>query len=347
MAAFKGPLRWGFFGAGKITMDFANVLGTLPKSQHIPLGIASRDSQRAKSFAEECGIQKSFESYRQLAEDPEIDIVYIGTVNSEHYSQAKLAMEHSKHVLIEKAICVTHWQCKDLIDTARKKGVFLMEGFWTNAFPATRKLLSEIRNGSVGDIIALTLEVGQDFGHLDRFRKKELGGGILLNHGVYGIMLSYILLGYPDVITATGHLSAEAGVDETVTLTLSYKDKACMSNVIMSSRALLAAEFRVHGTKGIAKLPFPFWAPQKCVMPQKTFTYEHPECGTLDSDRFNYKHAQGFIYEIEEVYRCISEGHQQSPFMPWDASLAVMQIADEARRQLGVTLPQDENGENN
>ncbi|ODM94407.1 Trans-1,2-dihydrobenzene-1,2-diol dehydrogenase [Orchesella cincta] len=340
MTAFKGPLKWGFFGAGKITMDFATVIGSFPKTQHIPLGIAARDITRAKTFARECGIQKSFESYRQLAEDPEIDIIYIGTVNSEHYSQAKLAMEHSKHVLVEKPICVNYSQCKDLIDTARKKGVFLMEGFWTNAFPAARKLFSEIRNGSAGDIIAITLEVGQDFGHMDRFRKRELGGGILLNHGVYGIMLTYLLLGNPDVISAIGHLT-ETGVDEICTLTLSYKDKRCMSNVIMSSRTKLPAEFRVMTTKGVVKLPFPFWAPQKCETPTEVFTYDLPVRSSLNGRRFNYMYAPGFIYEIEEVYRCISEGHQESPLMPWDASLGTMRIADEARKQLGVTFPQD------
>lgn len=178
---------------------------------------------------------------------------------------------------------------------------------WTAFFPATRHLFAQIDQGSIGDIVAVTLDLGRggDFCNIERFTRNDLSGGTLMNHGIYACILSYLLLGTPDKISATGFLSDE-GVDTTVAVTMSYLKKQAISSIIMSSRSTLSSSLLVAGTKGSVRLPYPFWAPSQCETPTGLVTFDLPNL--CENKSTNYGYSSGFKYQIDEVYRCISEG---------------------------------------
>lgn len=163
-------LRWGIASAGKISWDFVNALGTLSDNDHQVVAIAARDLSRAQEFAQKFGIAKAYDAYVKLAEDSEVEVVYIGMLNPQHFEVAHLMLEHGKHVLVEKPLCMNTKQTKKLITYAERKKLFLMEAIWSRFFPTYQYLQKQIRNGMLGDIKSVHIDFGFPIEHVDRLR---------------------------------------------------------------------------------------------------------------------------------------------------------------------------------
>lgn len=161
-------LRWGIASAGKISSDFVNAVSTLSDNDHQVVAVAARDLNRSQEFAEKYGIAKAYDAYDKLAKDPNVEVVYIGTLNPQHFEVAQLMLEHGKHVLVEKPLCMNEKQAKKLIAYAERKKLFLMEAIWSRFFPSYQYLRKQIRNGMLGDIKSVQIDFGASIEHVDR-----------------------------------------------------------------------------------------------------------------------------------------------------------------------------------
>lgn len=158
-------LKWGIASAGKISYDFVNAVGTLSKDDHKVIAVAARDLNRSKEFAKLFDIPKAYGSYLELARDAEIEVVYVGTLNPQHYEVALLMLEHGKNVLVEKPLCMNEKQARKLISYAQQKKLFLMEAIWSRFYPSYQYVQKQIKNGNLGEIKSVDIEFG--FGGLD------------------------------------------------------------------------------------------------------------------------------------------------------------------------------------
>lgn len=161
-------LRWGIVSVGRISWDFVNALGTLPGKDHQVVAVAAQDLCRAQEFAEKFGITKAYDAYVKLAEDPDVEVAYIGTVSPKHFELAQLMLDHGKHVLVEKPLCMNEKQTKQLIEYAERKKLFLMEAIWSRLFPSYQYMQKQIRNGMLGDIKSVQIDFGFPIEHADR-----------------------------------------------------------------------------------------------------------------------------------------------------------------------------------
>lgn len=153
-------LKWGIASAGKISHDFVNAIGTLSDNEHQVVAVAARDLIRANEFAERFCIRNAYGSYEELAKDPVVEIVYIGTLNPHHMEVAILMLENNKHVLVEKPLCINEKQARKLISYAERKQLFLMEAIWSRFFPSYQYLHKQIKNGMLGEIESVDVSLG-------------------------------------------------------------------------------------------------------------------------------------------------------------------------------------------
>lgn len=148
-------LKWGIAGAGLISHDFVNALQTLNKNDHKVIAIAAQDLSRSKDFAKRFDLPKAYESYIELAKNPDVEVVYIGVINSYHQEVAQLMLDNGKHVLVEKPMCLNEKQARKLIECARSRGLFLMEGIWSRMFPCYQYIRQQIQSGVLGEIVSI------------------------------------------------------------------------------------------------------------------------------------------------------------------------------------------------
>lgn len=330
-------LKWGIASAGKISFDFVNAVGTLSKDDHKVAAVAARDLNRSKEFAKLFDIPKAYGSYLELARDAEIEVVYVGTLNPQHYEVALLMLEHGKNVLVEKPLCMNEKQARKLISYAQQKKLFLMEAIWSRFYPSYQYVQKQIKNGNLGEIKSVDIEFG--FGgleNIDRLSKKNLGGGTVLDLGIYVIQCcQWVFQQAPKSITATGKLNKE-GVDLEMSAELNYGDNK-VGNVSTSSIKTLNNTAKIVGTKGEITIPN-FWCPTSIVdVDGSEKTWPLPEA------QYEFKHLNscGLRYEADEVRKCIRDSKTESASVTHNESLLIAQIEDEIRKQIGVKYPED------
>ncbi|CAD7085587.1 unnamed protein product [Hermetia illucens] len=242
-------LRWGIVGAGKISHDFANAIGTLSDDEHVIVAVAARDLTRAQDFAQLHEIPKSYDSYEDLAKDADVEIVYIGAIHPHHLELGMLMLSNRKHVLVETPLCMNEKQARKLIKYAEQKKLFLMEAVWSRFLPCYQYLRKKIENGMLGDLEEVQISFGFDLQTVDRITKKSLGGGALLDLGIYAIQFSqWVFREPPKTITATGELN-EDGCDMAVKADLIYSSGA-KTLISISVKDVLDNTAIVKGTKG-------------------------------------------------------------------------------------------------
>jgi len=324
-------LKWGIVSAGRICHDFVNALKTLPVEEHQVIAIAARDLGRAKEFAQEFDIPKAYGDYLNLAKDSTVEIVYIGTLNPQHFEVAQLMLEHGKHVLCEKPLCINEKQARKLVTFAEEKKLFLMEAIWSRFFPSYQYIRKQIQNGALGDITQVIVEFGTKIDHKDRIVKKSLGGGTVLDLGIYAIQIcQWVFQQAPKSIKATGTLNAE-GIDLEMRAEISYDgNENKTATIATSSLEKFDNIATIIGTKGQIKVPS-FWCPTSIVDvdgTEKTWPLSNP------------KH--GLRFEAEEARKCIRAGKIQSESVSHDESLLIAHIEDEIRKQIGVQYPEDD-----
>jgi predicted dehydrogenase len=289
--------------------------------------VASRNADRSKAFAQEFHAARAYDSYEALVSDPEIDAVYVATPHRFHCENAMLCLDADKPVLCEKPLTVNAAQAKDLVEKARTKGLFLMEGLWTRYFPIYHQVRQWLDRGEIGQVRLLTSTFGYETPRdlQDRLLNPDLAGGALLDIGVYNIAISQWVYGKnPQSFTAQSYLG-ETGVDELTTVNLHYDDGAA-SQFTCSFRVQTTNDFWIYGTEGHIRIHQMFWDTTRAtlVASGRELTVTRPFRGT------------GFEYEIEEAVRCIRQGKLESPAMPHAHTLANMELMDGIRAQIGL-----------
>ncbi|XP_012221120.1 trans-1,2-dihydrobenzene-1,2-diol dehydrogenase [Linepithema humile] len=324
-------LRWGIISAGKISHDFVTALRSFPEDEHDVIAVAARDLSRAQDFAKLHGIKKTYDDYEKLAMDKDIDIVYIGAIHPHHFNTALIVLHHNKHLLCEKPLTMYWYQTAKIVHFARGKKLFLMEGVWSRFFPVYDAIRKEIASGSLGDIYQVIVPFGFKMPDIDRITKKELGGGTILDLGVYCLQFACLVYDNeePESIQASGCLN-EDGVDMSMSATLLYKGNRT-ATIATSALVDLPNEARICGTKGMITVPN-FWCPTTANLPSGPVNVPLPEL----KQETNYINSAGLCYEIAEARACIQKGLTESSKMTLDTSMLLAKLEDELRKQLGV-----------
>ena len=328
----RSRIRWGIIATGNIAGQFARDLALLP--DHDVVAVGSRSLDRAKAFADEHGIRHAFGSYAQVLEHPDVDVVYVATPHSDHYATSRQALEAGKAVLCEKAFTVTAAQARELVELARDRKVFLMEAMWMRCNPLHLRLRDLVRSGVIGEPRAVQASLGfvAAYRPEDRLFSPALAGGALLDVGVYPVSLAYHLLGGPSDVKATGTL-APTGVDASVSISLGY-DNDAIASLSGSLISTLPNSATIAGTEGWIELPRSFHDTNRLFVHRPG---NEPEEHTVELIGVGYAH------EAAEVARCLREGLLESPLVSWGDSVAVMEVLDEVRRQVGVHYPDHDN----
>lgn len=323
-------VKWGILGTGRIAGSFAVALNSLKDAELY--GVASRSTEKAVAFSREYSVTKSFHGYESLAADPHIDVIYIATPHSLHKENSLMCLQHGKAVLCEKPFTINAMEAGTVIDYARERQLFLMEAMWTRFIPAAIRLKELVADKTIGDIRylfaggAFLPEFDPDF-YLFR---KDLGGGALLDAGVYLVSLASWLLGCPDKIRCAGRLS-ERGIDEHEAMLLEY-DSGAIAGLYVSMRTRSSPDITVLGSKGKIYVHPPLFCPSRITL--SLFDEEEIEI-TLPFD------VNGYQFEAMEVQRCLREGQTESAVMPLDETLGIMRMMDEIREQFGLKYPME------
>lgn len=324
------PIRWGILGTGTIAAAFAEALATLPGAALAAVG--SRARETADAFADRFGIPRRHATYAALAADPEIDVVYVATPHALHHANAVQCLEAGKAVLCEKPLAVNAREARAMVDCARRRGLFLMEALWTRFLPAVRAVLSDVAAGAIG---APRL-VAADFGFRSDpepggiLHDPALGGGALLDVGVYPVALASWVLGRPDRVTALAHLGP-GGVDEVSAVLLGFPGGA--TAVLHAAISVeTPQEALIAGTDGLIRLHAPWWRATRATRtrpgaPDATIDLPFP--------------GNGYQLEAAEVMRCLRAGERESPTLPLDGTVAVMETLDAVRERIGLRYPMD------
>lgn len=318
--------KWGIISTGSIAGVFASALNNTNEANLV--AVASRDLQKAKNFAQKHSISKAYGSYKELAQDDEVEVVYIATPMSCHYEDVLLCLNNNKHVLCEKAVTLNSTELQELISLAKEKNLFFMEAMWTKFLPAQNKSKEWINDGKIGDIKYLKVDfcVNAGFNPNSRLFNKNLGGGAMLDLGVYCVAFACDFLGhYPKEIITVGNVG-QTGVDFDSTVILKYNDYGAALNMGFSSAANNTAV--IIGEKG--KITF-----DSCFMNTKTVKLFDNYGNLVDSFDAEYG-GLGYEFEIKEVENCLKSGNIESVRNPLSETLAVMNIMDACREQMNV-----------
>jgi predicted dehydrogenase len=321
------PIRWGVLATGFIANRFVEDLALL--SDATVTAVCSRGLSSAVSFAQRHGIPNAYESWSELARDPQVDAVYVATPHAAHHAAAKLLLQAGKAVLCEKPLTLDLPSAEELVNIARTRGVFLMEAMWMLVNPTIQLSHALIRAGTIGEVthVAADFGVAGPFPVGHRMRAPELGGGALLDLGVYPVALAHHLLGPPQSVTAWARLLPE-GTDANTALILGYESGAVatLQAGIVGDTAQRAV---ITGTAGRIEIDH-FWRADACTVVGADGRAERVE---------RPLRGHGMVYEAEEVMRCLRAGLVESAAIPHEATLAVMATLDAALRQIGVAYP--------
>ncbi|MGY1715375.1 Gfo/Idh/MocA family protein [Geodermatophilus sp. SYSU D01106] len=323
-------IRWGVVGPGRIAQsvmgDFGHVEGARP------VAVASRSADRAQAFAQQHGLERAYGSYAEIVADPDVDVLYLATPHPQHHAVALAAIEAGKALLVEKAFTATTAGARDVVDAARASGVFVMEAMWTRFQPAVVRMRELIADGAIGEVRSVQADLGVDraYDPADRLFALELGGGALLDLGVYVVSFAQMLLGAPDRVTAAGS-TFPTGADAEAALLLTYDDGRS-ATLTTSLRYPTPGQARVFGTGGWIDVLPRFHHPATIVLHR---TGADPEEITLPPDGTGYSH------ELAEVTRCLQAGRTESDVMPLTDTLAVQDVLEQAAHQLGVHHRED------
>ncbi len=326
-------IRWGILGAGGIAATMSRDITATAGNE--PYAVAARDGERAAAFAAEHGLARSYGSYAELVADPDVDVVYVATTNAQHHEHALLALRAGKPVLVEKAFALNAAQARDIVAAARAQQLFCMEAMWLRFNPLIRATAAIASSGRIGGVIGVRADLSRRFRYDPNHRLFDLaaGGGALLDLGVYSATFAWLLLGRPDTIAATGSL-ARTGADLTAALQWGYPDGR-VAQVYCSAAGDSPFAALVTGTGGWISVEPRIHRPQRLVV--------HESDGGADEIvEVPGQPGNGFGLEIAEVARCLRAGELESPLIPLDETIAILEILDDARRQLGVHYPADE-----
>jgi predicted dehydrogenase len=316
--------RWGILGAGKIAAKFASAINFTAGAELY--AVASRDQENADVFKAAHKAAVAYNDYQALARDPMVDVIYIATPHAFHCDQAIMCLENGKPVLCEKPMALDRIEVTRMINASKENDCFLMEGMWSRFMPAINKVL-EVKDELLGHLRYVRADFGfqAPYDPESRLFNTRLGGGSLLDVGIYPLFLTVLLFGEPETIQALGKLSG-TGVDEYCNIQFQYAGGETAS--IFSSitiKTSLTAE--LAGTKGRIYMHNPWYRTNAITI--------EPNEGETRQLSFPHEH-NGFEYQVRHVMDCLDKGLKESPLLPLDFSLTMSRIMDKVREQVGV-----------
>jgi predicted dehydrogenase len=321
-------IRWGIIGTGGIASAFADDLRLLPDTSVVAVG--SRRQETADEFGERFDVPHRYPSYEALVEDPDVDVVYVATPHPGHHPAALMAIEAGKAVLVEKPFTLNAREARELVSAARERGVFLMEAMWARFLPHMAKVRELIASGALGDVRVVIADHNQWFERdpAHRLFAPELGGGALLDLGIYPVSLASMVFGTPSKVTAVSD-PAFTGVDATTSVLLQYDDGA-HAVLTTSLQVLGPTRVAITGTDARIEIDGVFYQPTPFTLIERGGSkqrYDEPHEGS------------GLRHEAAEVIRCLREGRRESDVLPLDETVQIMETMDEVRRQIGLRYP--------
>jgi predicted dehydrogenase len=311
--------KWGIMATGWIAERLADAINYVPDAELT--AVASRGIEKAEAFGKRYGAKKCYGSYEELAADPDIDIIYIATPTSMHYDNVKLCFEHGKNVLCEKSLTVTAPETAELIKIAHEKKLFFMEAMWMKCFPTYRKAVELVKSGRIGEIKTIRVDISkaQHYDPNNRFFNKALGGGTLLDLGVYSVTFLTGFLGFDYKDLYARAYIGETGVDRDEIISFDYGN-AYTSSVVGfdiedDNRAIIV------GTKGRIDVGPDFWYAD-------SFRIYNEHGDFVEEVKIPHL-CNGYEYEVMEAQECLSEGLLESKIIPLSNTLRIMEIMDE------------------
>jgi len=324
------PIRWGILGTGKIARQFAIGLRVLPDAQLLAVG--SRTAAAAAAFGAEFQVPHCHANYEALAHDPDVDVIYVATPHACHKENTLLALAAGKAVLCEKPFTINAREAAEVVACARAKKLFLMEAMWTRCFPLMDKLRAMLASQAIGEVRMLTADFGfrAEYHEEPRLFDRAVGGGALLDVGVYPVSFASMLFGSPMQITSTANLGPTS-VDEEAGIILSHT-QGQLAVLTTAIRMDTAQEAILSGTQGRFRIHRPWWRPTAMTLSRD---------GQADEVQEFPLEGNGYQFEAAEVMRCLRAGKLESDLMPLDETLAIMKTLDAIQAQWGLKYPMD------
>ena len=325
-------IRWGILGTGRIANDFAVSLGQLPDAELVAVG--SRAAETAEAFGAKHHIPHRHASYENLASDSDVDVVYIAAPHPMHKTNSLLCLQGGKGVICEKPFTINAAEAAELADYARRYKLFLMEAMWTRFLPVMVKVRELLAQKAIGEVRAVMADFGfrARFDPQSRLFAPELGGGALLDVGVYVISFASMVLGpkAPLKVASLAQLG-ETGVDEQSSYILDYGD-GVLASLFAAVRTQSPQEAVILGSEGRIRVHSQFYHATRITLSRN---------GRADQDIEAPFEGNGFNYEAAEVMRCLRSGRTESDVLPLDETLAVMQTMDRIRKPWGLRYPSE------
>jgi len=318
--------RWGILGTGRM----ASVLvSAIREAGGDVVAVASRTDETAGAFAADHGLPRWFGSYEALAGDGGVDAIYVSTPNQRHHDDTLLCLEAGLAVLCEKPFAINTRQASVMVDAARSAGMFLMEAMWMVFQPAFLTINRLIAEGVIGPVRHVQADFGfpADLILPGRLTDPALGGGALLDIGIYPLTLVHSLLGPPDGFEASATLGP-TGVDVQVGVVSTHGDALAM--VSASFLADSSIEAVVSGPEGRLRLHAPFHHSPLVTLHRRGDLVESWDCSFEGS---------GYRSEVDEVHRCLEEGLIESDTRSLADTLEVMQWMEAIRSRIGLVYP--------
>ncbi|HEY6796169.1 MAG TPA: Gfo/Idh/MocA family oxidoreductase [Kineosporiaceae bacterium] len=332
------PLRWGILGTGGIARGFARDLAGVPGAHLAAVG--SRTAASARAFA--AAVSPSFPdvrahaSWADLVADDDVDAVYVATPHPWHAAGALLAVRAGRHVLVEKPFTMDAQEARDVVAAARAAGVVCLEAMWTRFLPHTLRLRELVASGAIGEVVTVSADHGQWFAQdaAHRLFHPGLGGGALLDLGVYVVSWASMLLGRPSSVLAAS-ATAFTGVDAQTSIVLGYQGPPAQAVLTCTLAAATPRRAFVAGTEGVIDVDPVFYAPTGFTLRRRNGQVERFDTAA----GYASSPGKGLREEAAEVARLVAQGKLESPHLPLDESISVMETLDEVRRQIGLTYP--------
>jgi len=324
-------IKWGILSTGHISKKFAEALAILPDAELA--AVASRDIDTARKFAEKYKVPKAYGTYEELADDPDIDVIYIGTPHTFHLENSVMCMRKGKAVLCEKAFTMNSIEAREMVRVAREENVFLMEAMITRHVPLIKKVLNWIKEGLIGEVrmVRASRCARGVFPPGARQMNPELGGGSLLDVGVYVISFASMIYQKPPVETVGVSHIGDWGSDEQGIAILKYGNGE-IADLSFALRTAAVNEAYIFGTEGYIKIEDVFAVPTRASLVINKLEAEALEEPII---------GNALNYEAEEVMRCLRAGLKESPLMPLDESIQIMEIMDNLRKPWGLVYSND------
>lgn len=320
--------HWGIIGLGKIAHSFAKDLQQLPNTKL--QAVASSSEERSQIFAQQYDVPFAFSTYEDIFNAPHLDAIYIATTHPQHYENTLMCLRHHIPVLCEKPLAMNHYQVKEMIAASKAHQTFLMEGLWTRFLPPFNKALEIIESGRIGKVISVKADFGFKAPYMPERRlfNKDLGGGALLDIGIYPVFLALFFLGKPDRIKASAIIGSTQ-VDEECGIILTYNDGK-IAHLHATIRNNTDTEAFIYGEKGVIHFHSRWHEPTNMSI--------IPENEAIEDIFFDYK-SKGYHYEAVEVMKCLEYGQLESEMMPLQLSLDLLELLDDIRAEAGIEYP--------